>query len=273
MQRYQEELKPVKYGPSLVKLYQHHAAPQRVCLEVHWHDRMELLRLRQGEMTVGCENTQVLHTGEIYIIPPRMPHYAVSGKEGAQWDVMMFDVRSFYNSTELCRNHLEPIFNGRAKFRMCANVPELTECFDKTFQAVQENSFEAIPLVYGLIALLLRHALVEVGIDVKGRHAITQATEYMKENLGSEITTKGLAKRFGYSEEYFCRLFKEITQFSPMQYLKIFRLERAMRLLNEGTLPVSDIAISCGFSDPNYFTRCFKNFFGMTPTQMQKTDR
>ena len=234
---------------------------------------MELIRLHKGEMTVGCEHTATLRPGGVYIIPPKVPHYAISGKEGAQWDVLMFDVRSFYNDTELCHSFLEPLFDRRAKFQLCTYTPEITACFDRTFTLTKENDFEVISQVYRLLALLFKHALVDISADVKGRHTITQATEYMKENLSEDLTTDVLARQFGYSQEYFCRLFKEVTQFTPMHYLKICRLERAVNLLNEGKHTVSEIASLCGFADPNYFTRCFKSFFGTTPTRMQKADR
>ena len=268
MQKYKEELTPVKYGPS--NLHHHLSRYRQPYLIAHWHDQMELIRLRQGEMTVGCENIATLRPGDIYIIPPKTPHYIVCCDEEAAWDVVMFDVRAFYNGTELCRSYLVPLFDGRAKFHLCTNQPEITACFDRIVTLAYRDDFAMIPLVYQLLELLFKHALVEIGTDVKNRHSIIQATEYMKENLTKKLTTKALAKQFGYSQEHFCRLFKEVTQFTPMQYLKIFRLERAMNLLNEEKYTVSEIARLCGFTDPNYFTRCFRDFFGTTPTQIKQ---
>lgn len=271
MQQYKEEMTPVKYGPA--KLHHHVSRFKQPYLIAHWHDQMELIRLRHGEMTVGCDNIAVLSPGDVYIIPPKTPHYIVCCDEAAEWDVVMFDVRAFYNDTDLCRRYLEPIFDGRAKFQLRINQPEITACFDRVVDPGLGNSFGLIPAVYSLLDLLFRHALVEVGTEVKGRHSIIQATEYMKQNLTEKLTTKELAKKFGYSQEHFCRLFREVTQFTPMQYLRVFRLERAMQLLNENKYSIGEIAERCGFTDPNYFTRCFRDFFGTTPTAMQKADR
>ena len=268
MKQYKEEITPVEYGPS--GIHHHVSHLKQPWLLAHWHDQMELIRLRRGEMTVGCENIAVLRPGDIYIIPPKTPHYVVCCDDEALYDVIMFDIRAYYNGTDLCRNWLEPLFDGRAKFRLCVHQPEIIECFDRLIAPVQGDSFEKIPIMYSLLDMLLRYALVEIGPDVKGRSSIIRATEYMKENLADKLTTKELAKRFGYSQEHFCRLFKEVTQFTPMQYLKVFRLERAMHLLNENKYSISEISELCGFADPNYFTRCFKAFFGTTPTQMQR---
>ena len=268
MRQYKEELTPVKYGPA--KIHHHISRFKQPYLNAHWHDQMELIRLRQGEMTVGCENIAVLRPGDVYIIPPKTPHYIVCCDKEAAYDVLMFDIRAFYNDTELCHSYLEPLFDGRAKFRLCIHNREITKCLDRVVALSETHDFEIFAVMYKLLDLLFRHALVEIGADIKGRHIINQATDYMKANLTEKLTTKELAKLFGYSEEHFCRLFKEVTQFTPMQYLKIFRLERAMQLLNEGKYTVNQIAVLCGFSDPNYFSRCFKNFFGMTPSQMQQ---
>lgn len=271
MTQYKEDMTPVKYGPA--KLHHHISHFKQPWLVAHWHDQMELIRLRKGQMTVGCDNVVDLSPGDIYIIPPKMPHYVVCCNEEAMYDVVMFDVRGYYNDTELCRSYLEPLFDGRAKFRMRINHPEITACFDKMTDPALENSFGLIPVVYAMLELLQRYALVEIGTEVKGRHSITQATEYMKANLSEKITTQALARKFGYSQEHFCRIFKEVTQFTPMQYLKIFRLERAMQLLNQDQYSISQIASLCGFPDPNYFTRCFREFFGVPPTRMQRNTR
>ena len=268
MKQYKEDFTPVEYGPT--GIHHHISRFKQPWLLAHWHDQMELIRLRQGEMTVGCENVVILNPGDIYIIPPKTPHYVVCCDEDAIYDVVMFDVREYYNGTEICRNWLEPMFDGRAKFRLCIHQQEVSDCFDRLVDPAREDSFAKIPAMYSLLDMLFRYALVEIGSDVKGRHSIIRATEYMKENLSEKLTTRQLAKQFGYSQEHFCRLFKEVTQCTPMQYLRIFRLERAMRLLNEKKYTVSEISEICGFSDPNYFTRCFRDFFGTAPTQIGK---
>ena len=267
MKQYKEDLSAVLYGPAMI--HHHTSRNRQPWLMAHWHDQMELIRLHCGEMTVGCEDIATLSPGDIYIIPPKTPHYIICCNEGTVYDVVMFDVRSFYNDTDISRKYLEPIFDGRAKFQLCTNQPEITACFDQMVALSQGTGFQILPVMYRLLDLLFSHALVEMNANVLDRNRISQVTEYMKANLTEKITTTQLAQKFGYSREHFCRLFKEITQVTPMQYLRLFRLERALRLLNEGKYSISEVSDMCGFSDPNYFTRCFRTFFGTTPTGMQ----
>ena len=82
-----------------------------------------------------------------------------------------------------------------------------------------------------------------------------------------------LAERCGYSDAHFCRKFKQTTWLTPTNYLRIFRLEEAAKQLKQGKGTVSDVAMACGFPDPNYFTRCFKTHFGVPPTKYYDTDK
>ena len=124
--------------------------------------------------------------------------------------------------------------------------------------------------MYQLLQLLLSNALTELSGQPRGDATILDALAYMEENFAQELGTEQLAQRYGYSVAHFCRKFKETTWLTPMNYLRIYRLEEAARMLRQGRVTVSDVALACGFSDPNYFTRCFKKHFGIPPTRYEK---
>ena len=71
----------------------------------------------------------------------------------------------------------------------------------------------------------------------------------------------------------FFRKVKGVTGFSPKEYLRIRRMKRAAALLTEGRLTVQAVAYQVGISDPFYFSRCFKQQFGMTPTEYVRKAR
>lgn len=268
MEKYTEELAPIIYGDDAIKTLHVVTEAGNPGFFLHWHNRMELILLRKGELRIGFnENTDVLYPNEIYIIPPKAPHYAVAQKTQCEWDVLMFDVRSYYNNTKLCDDFLKPLYEGRVKFKFKTNHRETVQCFNKILSLHPKNDFESLSQIYRIIDLLLKHSSLEISDDIKGRHIITDATKYIRNNLSQEIKTKNLAQKYNYSEEYFCRMFKKITNFSPMSYLKICRLEKAANLISSEKHTITEVAKLCGFSDPNYFTRCFKSHFKTTPTK------
>ena len=102
-------------------------------------------------------------------------------------------------------------------------------------------------------------------ISTKQKSSAIQFVDYIEENFAMDLNTAILSRKFGYSTEHFCRKFKEATGITPMTYLKVFRLEQALKKLKAGGQSINQIAEQCGFSDSNYFTRCFKAHYGFPP--------
>ena len=71
----------------------------------------------------------------------------------------------------------------------------------------------------------------------------------------------------------FFRKVKGVTGFSPKEYLRIRRMKQAAALLAEGRLTIQAVSCQVGISDPFYFSRCFKQQFGMTPTEYVRNAR
>lgn len=272
MEQYYQEPTPVKYSAAGFK--KHHYFRYKNGVRLHWHDRMELIRLHSGRLQVGYgDNTAMMEAGHIYIVPPKTPHAVRLMSETVEYDVLMFDVRWFYNETEVCQSRLQAIFDGRARFEMTTGEQQVISCFDRLFAICEEDSMEAVAMGYQLLQRLMDYAITEVSRSPRGDETIRQILSYMEENFAQDLGVEELAERCGYSSAHFCRKFKEITWLTPMNYLRIYRLEEAARQLRQGRGSVSSIALACGFPDPNYFTRCFKKHFGIPPTQYDKTEK
>ena len=267
MEKFYKEPTPVQYSAAGFKRDHYHRSRN---LRLHWHDRLELIRLHSGTMQVGYgENTAIVSPGQLYIVPPKTPHMAKLLTEQAEYDVLMFDVRRFYNETQTAQALLPGIFDGRAKFQMVSGAPQLIAAFDTLYGCCEEDSLQTLALAYSLLHLLLQYALVEF-TQTAADAVIAEVLEYIRTHYHEELTTQGLAQQFGYSEAHFCRKFKETTWLTPMNYLRIIRLEEAAKQLKQGSGSVSQVALACGFPDPNYFTRCFKSHFGVPPTRYEK---
>ena len=267
MEQFYKEPTPVQYSAAGFKRHHYHRTRG---LRLHWHDRLELIRLHSGTMEVGYgENTAVLSPGQLYIVPPKTPHMARLLSEQVDYDVLMFDVRRFYNETQTAQNLLPGIFDGRARFRMVSQVPQLISAFDALYACCEEDSLQTLSLAYRLLHLLWEHAL-ESYSETAADAVIAEVLEYIRAHYPEDLSSQSLAQQFGYSEAHFCRKFKEATWLTPMNYLRIVRLEEAARQLKQGNASVSQVALDCGFPDPNYFTRCFKSHFGVPPTRYEK---
>ncbi len=95
--------------------------------------------------------------------------------------------------------------------------------------------------------------------------------EIVDEELSNaDISVEEIGSRLGLSRVQFYRKIKAITNFSPVELIRIRRLNEAYRLLTSTEKTVSEIAYSTGFSNPGYFTKCFKEQFGELPADLQK---
>jgi DNA-binding response OmpR family regulator len=98
---------------------------------------------------------------------------------------------------------------------------------------------------------------------------ITKLKDYILDNI-TEPNLNGdhIGKFFGLSRVHLYRKLKALTNQSITDFVKRVRLERAMELLQEGDLNVSEISDATGFSTISHFSSSFKKFFGKTPSQV-----
>ena len=81
-----------------------------------------------------------------------------------------------------------------------------------------------------------------------------------------------MAGYLGYSDVYFCKMFKQNIGKSFIVYLNELRIEKAKKLLSRPEINIKDISAEAGFRDANYFTRVFKRMVGMTPSEYRNAD-
>jgi len=89
--------------------------------------------------------------------------------------------------------------------------------------------------------------------------------DFVEANLDTDIRLKAMAKACGLSTDYFVKAFKTSVGTSPYQYVIGLRVERAKRLLDNGRLTLSEIALQCGFTHQEHMTRIFRRSTGRTP--------
>lgn len=129
----------------------------------------------------------------------------------------------------------------------------------------RENNLQCMSIFYNILILIARNIRREGTFK---NDLIRDSVVYMHEHYTeSDFNIHKVYEQVYISPAYFRRIFKEIYQCSPIEYLKNLRINYAKQLLENGYYTVSEIAELSGFSSPTYFSYEFKRLTGYSPSQ------
>lgn len=148
--------------------------------------------------------------------------------------------------------------------------------------ALELKNTQATPLLYidSLMTALSVHLLrqyrtrsmkLRENFTRLNSHQLRPAVDYIHAHFAENISLQTISQVVGMSQYHFVRSFKQTIGVSPYQYLIQQRIDRAKQLLQKSQLPLTEIAISCGFANQSHFTTCFKQQTGATPRYFRKS--
>lgn len=82
-----------------------------------------------------------------------------------------------------------------------------------------------------------------------------------------------LATDMNMSKSTLHRKIKAMTNLTPFDFIRNIKMKRACMMLLDSRMNISEVAYAVGFNNPKYFTRCFKDEFGITPSEYQSRER
>lgn len=272
-----KEITTVRYSAYSVKvIHNFRFAPNAMAFPLHWHDRLELLRILEGSLVLNCTDSHTtLFPGDVALISPKILHSGTAGDAGVMYNVITFDPAVLVNGTDPVAQYIAPLCEGKYIFEPLVQNPQITERLDSIvaahLQESENHPLQVIAELYDLIGLLYKHCIIREINALPTQKGFDQAVAYINEHYTEDISSASLSAMFGYDESYFCRKFKKQTGLTVMKYILILRIEKARKLLTETNLPVQAISRQCGFADTAYFTNRFKSISRMTPSQLRET--
>lgn len=106
------------------------------------------------------------------------------------------------------------------------------------------------------------------------REFMEHVMDYVRTHIAdTETGVDDMAAAVGVSRSGLTRRMKSLMGVSPADFIRRSRLKRAGMLLASTEMPVKEIAFDCGFADLNYFSKCFKSIYGVTPTGWRRGER
>ena len=204
------------------------------------------------------------------------------------YDILIRFVHEFFCVSEHCTAKIGVLFDGKisvksacqleksgyisAKKAAALGIPSIIEHISHEYKAQAYMSAEMLSLlITQLLIIISRNDNRDKEITPVG---ITDDFAYVKsflaDNCHRKINMQVLAQYVGYSYDHFRHIFKAATGITPHRYLIDVRLSRAKQLLSHSEDKIDNIALACGFSDCNHFSRVFSQSFGISPTEYRK---
>lgn len=251
-------------------------------IAVHWHKEWEIIRVLDGTFDIQIDTQEyTLNAGDFALINCSSLHKGVS--DNCVYECLVFDARELFRTNELANKHLKPFYRKEILPHLIYNKnehKELYEILDQLMKSASEykpstadyNELTITAYICCFFANIIKH---ELYIDNPAKSVVLSpkidqiklSIEYIENHFQETISLTTLARVAGMSPKYFCKIFKEVTHQTPVDYLILYRVEKACILLSTTNTPIIDIAMECGFNDCSYFIRTFKKFKKKTPTQ------
>jgi two-component system response regulator YesN len=102
---------------------------------------------------------------------------------------------------------------------------------------------------------------------------VKQILDYIAENYTRKITLAELSEKLFYSDRYINQRFQKSLNTTVIEYLNRYRIQKALMLLQQDDMHISDIGRECGIGDYKYFNQVFKKYIGCSPKEYKRRIR
>ena len=253
----------------------------RYNMAFHWHKEWEIIHVLEGTFTAHADDAVfVAHAGDTVLIRDGMLHGGTP--DNCVYECFLFDLHGLFRNLDMVKKYLRPVYRQQILpeiFYPAAQTPQVKEIICSLTHAYNEKNspleLVVISCISQLFALILQNGYyTDSSVDYGERphkiDLIKSVLEYTELHYASPITLDDLAKVAGMNPRYFCRFFRSITHQTPIEYVNMYRIEKAAQMLHSTRLPITDICMECGFNDSSNFIKVFRKYKGMTPKQYRK---
>lgn len=188
-----------------------------------------------------------------------------------QFESKVFDVVNFFNSLDI------PPFIIRFNDRIATLVEDIIKEIEVN-SVGKERSLKAQTevLVIELLRHILKNRLFTEELSTNSTYfkdpRLIDLFNFIKANIGGDLSNRVLAKVANVSEDYVGQYFKMLTGINPQDYIEYQRMEAAVELLRTSKKSIRDIGKEVGYKDTAYFCRRFKMMYGVPAGKMRRRE-
>ncbi|MFD0693177.1 response regulator [Paenibacillus sp. GCM10027628] len=154
------------------------------------------------------------------------------------------------------------------QLREVKSLPVTSEVMETFIEEIRQQ--ETFPELAEKAKELIRFMLQTIAIEGLTLTPIAKGIEYMRLKLDRDISLQEIADYVGMSPSYYSALFKQEKGYNFVDFLVRLRMEKSLELLERTSLTVAQIGDEVGYRSYRYFTKVFKDYYNLTPTQFRE---
>lgn len=235
----------------------------------NWHNNVEILYFTEGTGKVFCGGEKYdVKAHDIFVINSNTLHDIVT--DGIiKYFCLIVD-------NDFCKEN--GIDCTKLDYSYQAGTAESERIYKKIVNEINgESMFKEAGIrsaVLELIVYISRNFSVPVSKSISADKDINEnvqlAIGYIKTHIDEKLTLEKIAEEVGLSKFHFSREFKRITGLTIVSYINVLRCRNAKKLLLKNEYSIHEIANKCGFENDSYFSRTFKKYIGVLPSEYIK---
>ena len=249
---------------------------------------MEIVEVTSGAVMVQI-GTELVAAGEgdFLYIPPAMTFRVDAATDYAAVRGMIFDMSIIEANLENFDSEIFYMFYVQSKNKITVFGadhpvnPTLKRFMQESYDEYSEKEIcYKLPIranIYHMMTALLRYYCGSKNeLDRMIYHNVLRlrpVINYIDEHYKEKIYIEELSAMINVSPDYFTKMFKESIGKTPIDYINGMRVNSAMELLCTTELPMTEIADSIGFCNPNYFHKIFKQYMLTSPLAYRKSSK
>lgn len=236
---------------------------------------------RKSNVTFGSINKRADMTNDAFLDNKRKYLQTISFKDiksleedcvsVVNFDAKVFDVVNFFNSLGI------PPFVIRFNDRIATIVEDIVKENEQSTPGKERViKIHTELLVIEIVRHILKNRLFVEELSTNSTYfkdpRLIDMFNYIKKNIGGDLSNKVLAKVANVSEDYVGQYFKLLTSINPQDYIEYQRMEAAVELLRTSKKSIRDIGKEVGYKDTAYFCRRFKMMYGLPAGKMRRRE-